>query len=88
MWIYTHKINVGGGKELNSLNAFVRQRAHTEGSIVHGYMVYQSIVYISQYLPNLEKNINLPCIWHVKPINKFEGGVLMVKGRTRKVKGN
>ena len=75
-------------RNLKSLKAFVRQRACIEGSMVHLYMVYQSMVYISQYLPNLEKNINLPCIWHVNSINKFEGEVMLGKGRTRKVKVN
>jgi hypothetical protein len=40
-------------RQLKSLKAFVRQRGHLEGSMVEGYMVYQCIVYISQYLPKL-----------------------------------
>ena len=60
-------------RNLKSLKDFVRKRAHPEGSIVKGYMVYQSMVYISQNLPNLSKHINLPHIWHVNSINKFEG---------------
>ena len=42
-------------RNLKSLKGFVRQRACPEGSIVQGYMVYQSMVYISQNLPNLSK---------------------------------
>ena len=75
-------------RHLKSLKDFVRQRACPEGFIVQGYMVYQPMVYISQYLPNLAKNINLARIWHVESINKFEGEVLLGKGRKRKVKGN
>ena len=75
-------------RHLKSLKDFVRQRARPEGSIVQGYMVYQSMVYISQYLPNLANNIHLHRIWHVNSINKFEGEVMLGKGRTRKVKGN
>ena len=75
-------------RNLKSLKDFIRQRVCLKGSIVQGYMVYKSMVYISQYLPNLEKNINLPRIWHVNSINKFEGEVLLGKGRTRKVKAN
>ena len=67
---------------------FVRKRACPEVSNVQGYMVYKSMVYISQYIPNLAKNINLPGIWHVNSINKFEGEVILGKGITRKVKGN
>ena len=73
---------------LNSLKYFARQRARPEGSIVQGYMLYQSMLYISQYIPNLAKNISLPCIWHVDSINKFEGEVMSGKGQKRKVKGN
>ena len=75
-------------RHLKSLKDFVRQRACPEGSIMQVYMVYQSIVYISWYLPNLAKNINLPRIWHVNSINKFEGKVMLRKGKTMKVKGN
>ena len=75
-------------RNLKSLKDFVRQRAHPEGSIFKGYMIYQSMVYISEHLPNLAKNINLPRIWNVNSINKIEGEVLLGKGRTMKVKGN
>jgi hypothetical protein len=40
-------------RHLKSLKALVRQRARSEGSMVEGYMVYQSMVYINQYLPKL-----------------------------------
>jgi hypothetical protein len=56
--------------------------------MVEGYMVYQSLVYISQYLPKLATNMNVPLIWDVNSINKFEGEVMLGKGRMRKVKGN
>ena len=75
-------------RHLKSLKDFVIQREHPEGSMVQVYMLYQSMVYISQYIPNLAKNINLPRIWHVDSINKFEGEDLSGKGRKRKVKGN
>jgi hypothetical protein len=34
-------------RHLKSLKALVRQRARPEGSMVEGYMVYESMVYIS-----------------------------------------
>ena len=73
-------------RQLKSLKAFVRQRERPEGSMVEGYMVYQSMVYINQYLPKLAENMNVPCIWHLKAINKFEGEVLLEKGTMRTVK--
>jgi hypothetical protein len=75
-------------RQLKSLKAFVRQRARLEGSMVEGYMVYQCIVYISQYLPKLADNMNVPHIWHLNSINKFEVEVLLGKGKMRTVKGN
>ena len=75
-------------RNLKELKAHFRQRARLEGSMVQGYIIYQSMVYISQYLPNLAKNINLPHTSHVNSINKFEGEVMLAKGRKRKVKGN
>ena len=59
-------------RQLKSLKAFVRQRERPEGSMVEGYMVYQCMVY-SQYLPKLAENMNVPRIWHLDSINKFEG---------------
>jgi hypothetical protein len=61
-------------RHLKSLKAFVRHRACLEGSMVEGYMVYQSLVYISQYLPNLATKImKVPQIWDLNFNNKFEG---------------
>lgn len=45
-------------RHLMPLKAIVRQRACTEGSMVEGYMVYQTLVYISDYLPDLGRKIN------------------------------
>jgi hypothetical protein len=75
-------------RKLKSLKDFFRQRAHHEGYMVEGYMVYQCMVYISQYLLILAENMNVPRIWHLDSINKFEVEVLLGKGRMRTVKGN
>ena len=75
-------------RQLKSLKDLVRQRACLEGSMVEGYMVYQCMVYISEYLPKLAENMNVPHIWHLNSINKFEGEVLLGKGTMRIVKGN
>jgi hypothetical protein len=75
-------------RHLKSLKALVRQRARPEGSMVEGYMLYQSMVYISQYLPKLAANMHVDRIWDVNSIKKFEGEHLLGKGRMTKVKGN
>ena len=75
-------------RKLKSLKNLVRQRARPEGSMVEGYMVYQCMVYITEYLAELAENMNVPRIWHLDSINKFEAEVLLGKGTMRSVKGN
>jgi len=75
-------------RHLKSLKVFVKQITHLEGYMVEAFMAYKSLVYISQYLPKFATKMNVPCIWDAESINKFEGEVLVKKGRTRKVKGN
>jgi hypothetical protein len=74
-------------RHLKSLKALVRQRAHAKGFMVEGYMVYQTMVYITQYIHKIVESINVDCIWDVNSI-KFEGERLLGKGRIRKVTCN
>ena len=37
----------------------MRQQEHSEGSMMEGYMVYQNMLYVSEYLPILESKLNL-----------------------------
>jgi hypothetical protein len=74
-------------RHLKSLKALVRQRAHLEGSMVEGYMVYQTLVYISDYLPHLGRKINMHCILGVNNIKISKVEVLVKNGKIRKVKG-
>lgn len=54
--------------------------------MIEGYMVYQTMVYISQYSPTIGKIINVwDRIWDVNSMNKYEGEHLLGKGRMRKV---
>jgi hypothetical protein len=77
-------------RHLKSLKDLVRQRACPEGSMVEGYMVYESMVYISQYLPKLATQAMhvVDCIWDVNSIKKIEGEQLLGKGTMKKVRGN
>ena len=75
-------------RHLKFLKALVWQRAHPKGSMVEGYMVYQTMVYITKYLPKLAAKIHIDQIWDLETIRKFEGEYLMGKGRLRKVRGN
>ena len=77
-------------RNLKCFKALVRQRARLECSMVEGYIVYHTMVYIIEYLPGLAF-INIDLDWHIgdpNSINKFKGEYLMGKGRSRKVKGN
>jgi hypothetical protein len=77
-------------RHLKSLKALVRQRACPEGSMVEGYMVYESMLYISQYVPKLaaQDMHAVDCIWDVNSIKKFEREQLLGKGTMMKVRGN
>ena len=75
-------------RHLKSLKALVRQIASLEGSMVEGYMVYESMVYISQYIPTIETSMHVDHIWDVNPIKIYEGEHLLGKGRMKKVRGN
>jgi hypothetical protein len=79
-------------RHLKSLKALVRQRAHPEGSMVEGYMVYQSMVYISHYIPKLSGPTmhTVDHIWDVNSIKKFDEDQehLMGKGRMKKMRCN
>ena len=70
-------------RHLKFMKGLVRQRARAEG-----YMVYQNMLYISEYLPNLASKHNLRRICDPDSDNNFEGEYLKGKGRSRKVKGN
>jgi hypothetical protein len=62
-------------RHLKALKDFIRQRSCLEGSMVEGYMIYQSFMYISEYLPKVATNINVPHIWDVNSINKMKGRI-------------
>ena len=84
----THKVDVDGGEVVEVIEGFCQTKSSPEGSMVEGYMVYQCMVYISQYLPKLVENMNVPRIWNLNSINKFEGEVLLGKCTMGTVKGN
>jgi hypothetical protein len=78
-------------RHLKSLKALVRQITRPRGSMVEGYMLYQSMVYISQYLPKFASPTMhaVDRIWDVNSIKKFEDQEhLLGKGRMKKMKCN
>ena len=75
-------------RHLKFMKGLVWQREHPEGSMVEGYMVYNTIMYISEYLPNFSSKFHVDHIWDPNSINRFEGEYFMVKGRLRKVRDN
>ena len=72
---------------LKFMKGLVRQRAHVEGSMMEGYMVYQKMLSVSEYILNLASKLNLCRICDPDSNNNFEGEYLKGKGRPRKVKG-
>jgi hypothetical protein len=77
-------------RHLKSLKDLVRQRERPEGSMVEGYMIYKSMVYISQYIPKLEAQhmLAVDFIWDVNSIKKIEREQLLGKGTMKNVRGN
>ena len=75
-------------RHLKFMKGFVRQRAHPEGSMMEGYMVYQNMLYVSEYIPILASKLNLRLICDPDSNSKFEGEQLKGKGRLRKLKVN
>ena len=61
---------------------------HVQGSMMEGYMVYQNMLYVSEYIPKLASKLNLHHICDPYSNNYFEGEYLKGKGRSREVKGN
>ena len=56
--------------------------------MMEGYMVYQNMLYASEYIPNLASKLNLRRICDPNSNNNFEGEYPKGKGRSWKVKGN
>ena len=75
-------------RHLNFLKSLVQQRASPKGSMVEGYRVYQTMVYISEYLPKFSSKIHVDCIWDPNSINIFKEEYLTGKGRLSKVRAN
>ena len=72
-------------RHLKFMKGLVRQRAHVEGYMMEGYMVYQNMLYVSEYIPILASKLNLCRICDPDSNKKFEGEQLKGKGRLRKL---
>ena len=68
-------------RHLKFLKGLVRQRARPNGSMVEGYMVYQNMMYINEYLLKLASKLSLGCICDLYLNINFEGEYLIGKGR-------
>ena len=60
-------------RHLKFVKGLVRQRARANGSMMEGYMVYQNMLYVSEYVPNLALKLNLCRIYDPESNNNFEG---------------
>ena len=56
--------------------------------MIEGYMIYQTMVYIIEYLPKFAADIYVDHIWDPNSNDKFEGEYLTGKGRMRRLRGN
>ena len=58
---------------LKVLKKIVKQKAHPDGSMLQGYMLFKSIVYLTELCNEL--NIEEPQLWDSNQSEKFEGHV-------------
>ncbi|XP_059075535.1 uncharacterized protein LOC131875398 [Cryptomeria japonica] len=66
------------------LKKFVRQKARLEGSMVEGYMVFQAMVHLSEYLPQL--HLEALRLWNYSKPKSFEGEKLEGQGTSKRIK--
>ena len=53
------------------MKGLVRQREHAEGYMIEGYMVYENMLYVIEYLPTLASKLSLRHICDSKSIKYF-----------------
>ena len=70
-----------GWKHSKFMKGLVRQQQHVVVSMMEGYIVYQKMLYVSEYIPNLASKLNLRRICDPDSNNNFEGEYLKGKGR-------
>ena len=64
---------------------FVRQKVRPKGSIVEGYVIFQAMGHLSEYLPQLE--LEVPQLWNYNQPLSFEGEKLEGQGTSKRIKG-
>lgn len=68
---------------MKTLKSFVRQRARPEGSMAEGWLVQESLVYISEFLG--KKEDSLPLLWQNIEDKRMVGDVPQGKGKQCKM---
>ena len=68
-------------RHLKFMKGLIRKRARFEDSMMEVYTVYQNMLYVSEYVPNLDSKLNLCRICDPDSNNNFEGEYLKRKGR-------
>ena len=64
---------------MKTLKDFVRQRAQPEASMAEGWLVYESMHYITKYLSIVDSCS--PCLWIENEDEKMDGEVLQGVGK-------
>lgn len=68
---------------MKTLKGFVRQRARPEGSMAEGWLVQESLVYISEFLGKSDES--MPVLWENKEDERMVGEVPQGNGLQRKM---
>jgi len=71
---------------MKKLKGFVRQRENLEGSIVEGYILYESFYYFSEYIKQID-NTPIAVIWDDKrDEDKRQSEILETNGKRHLIK--
>ena len=68
---------------MKTLKGFVRQRARPEGSMAEGWLIQESLVYITKFLSSLDPG--MPRLWTPDSDSRIEGEEAQGKGLVRKM---
>ena len=71
---------------MKKLKGFVRQRAKPKGSMIEGYISYESFYYANDYIKQIDNIIGVVICDNERDEYKREGELLQTNGKRRLIK--
>ena len=86
VWVFSYRWMFFLERNIKKLKGFVRQREKPEGSIVDGYISYESFYYASEYIDQIDNKPGA-VIWEdERDEDKREGELLQKNGKRHLIK--